>query len=207
MMDRLADELELDPAEVRGRNFVAKSEFPFSNAAGTTYDSGDYQASLDRLLELADYSQLRQAQARARRDGRLQGIGIATYVEEAGGFGEDKVTAQLEIDGTVTLMTGSTPHGQGHQTTWAQLAAEAFGISLAPVRVLDGDTDQPAYAVGTYGSRSASISGVAVQRGARQLKKRVRELAAAAFEAAPADIVASDGRLQVRGVPSRSMML
>src|SRR5207302_9939431 len=155
MMDRLADELELAPAEVRRRNFVAKSEFPFSNAAGTTYDSGDYQASLDRLLELADYSQLRQAQARARRDGRLQGIGIATYVEEAGGFGEDKVTAQLEIDGTVTLITGSTPHGQGHQTTWAQLAADAFGISLEQVRVLYGDTDQPAYAVGTFGSRSA----------------------------------------------------
>src|SRR5438105_15836488 len=93
MMDRLADELELDPAEVRRRNFVAKSEFPFSNAAGTTYDSGDYQASLDRLLELADYSQLRQAQAKARREGRLPGIGLATYIEEAGGFGKDEVTA------------------------------------------------------------------------------------------------------------------
>jgi len=207
MMDRLADELELDPAEVRRRNFVAKSEFPYSNAAGTTYDSGDYQASLDRLLEMADYSQLRQAQAKARREGRLQGIGLATYIEEAGGFGKDEVTAQLEIDGTVTLITGSTPHGQGHQTTWAQLAADAFGIALDQVRVLYGDTDQPAYAVGTYGSRSASISGVAAQRGARRLKKRVRELAAAALEAAPADIVASDGRLQVRGVPSRSMML
>src|SRR5207248_1048102 len=207
MMDRLADELELDPAEVRRRNFVAKSEFPYSNAAGTTYDSGDYQASLDRLLEMADYSQLRQAQAKARREGRLQGIGLATYIEEAGGFGKDEVSAQLEIDGTVTLITGSTPHGQGHQTTWAQLTADAFGISLDQVRVLYGDTDQPAYAVGTYGSRSASISGVAAQRGARRLKKRVRVLAAAALEAAPADIVASDGRLQVRGVPSRSMML
>ena len=164
MMDRLAVELDLDPVEVRLRNFIRPSDFPYTNAAGSTYDSGDYQASLERLIELADYPGLRRAQTAARQEGRLQGIGISTYVEEAAGFAEDRATARLELDGTITVITGSTPHGQGHQTTWAQLAAEAFGVPFEQVRVLYGDTDQPAYAVGTFGSRSAAISGAAVQR-------------------------------------------
>jgi len=105
------------------------------------------------------------------------------------------------------VITGSTPHGQGHQTTWAQLAADAFGVAFEQVRVLYGDTDQPAYAVGTFGSRSAAISGAAVHEGAVRLKRKVRALAAAAFEAATADIVVTDGRLHVRGVPSRFMAL
>ena len=207
MMDRLAGELDLDPVEVRLRNFVRPSDFPYTNAAGSTYDSGNYQASLQRLIDLADYPGLRRAQATAREQGRLQGIGISTYVEEAAGFAEDRATARLELDGTVTVITGSTPHGQGHQTTWAQLAADAFGVAFEQVRVLYGDTDQPAYAVGTFGSRSAAISGAAVHEGAVRLKRKVRALAAAAFEAATADIVVTDGRLHVRGVPSRFMAL
>src|SRR5213082_756894 len=207
MMDRLAGELDLDPVEVRLRNFVRPSDFPYTNAAGSTYDSGNYQASLKRLVELADYSGLRRAQRTAREAGRLQGIGISTYVEEAAGFAEDRATVRLEPDGTITVITGSTPHGQGHQTTWAQLAADAFGLAFDQVRVLYGDTDQPAYAVGTFGSRSAAISGAAVHEGAVRLKRKVRALAAAAFEAATADIVVTDGRLHVRGVPSRFMAL
>ena len=190
MMDRLAGELDLDPVEVRLRNFVRPSDFPYTNAAGSTYDSGNYQASLQRLIDLADYPGLRRAQATAREQGRLQGIGISTYVEEAAGFAEDRATARLELDGTVTVITGSTPHGQGHQTTWAQLAADAFGVAF-----------------GTFGSRSAAISGAAVHEGAVRLKRKVRALAAAAFEAATADVVVTDGRLHVRGVPSRFMAL
>ncbi|TMD81829.1 MAG: xanthine dehydrogenase family protein molybdopterin-binding subunit, partial [Chloroflexi bacterium] len=207
MMDRLAGELDLDPVEVRLRNFIRPSDFPYTNAAGSTYDSGDYQASLKRLIELADYPELRRAQTTARQEGRLQGIGVSTYVEEAAGFAEDRATARLEPNGTITIITGSTPHGQGHQTTWAQLAADAFGVAFDQVRVLYGDTDQPAYAVGTFGSRSAAISGAAVHEGAVRLKRKVRALAAAAFEAAPADIVVTDGRVHVRGVPARSMTL
>ena len=207
MVDRLAAELEIDPVEIRLRNFVRAQEFPYTNAAGSTYDSGDYAAALRRLVELAGYEKLRAAQAEARRQGRLLGIGISTYVEEAAGFAEDRATARLESDGTLTVITGSTPHGQGHETTWAQLAADAFEIPFERVRVVYGDSDKPAYAVGTYGSRSAAISGAAVHAGAVKLKRRVRELAASAFEAAPADIVISDGHLQVRGVPSRSMTL
>ncbi|TMG15300.1 MAG: xanthine dehydrogenase family protein molybdopterin-binding subunit [Chloroflexi bacterium] len=207
MMDRLAGELDLDPVEVRLRNFVRPSDFPYTNAAGSTYDSGNYQASLKRLVELADYSGLRRAQRTAREGGRLQGIGISTYVEEAAGFAEDRATVRLEPDGTITVITGSTPHGQGHQTTWGQLAADAFGLPFDKVRVLYGDTDQPAYAVGTFGSRSAAISGAAVHEGAVRLKRKVRALAAAAFEAATADIVVTDGRVHVRGVPTRFMTL
>src|SRR5438105_280680 len=207
MMDRLAIELDLDPVEVRLRNFIRPSDFPYTNAAGSTYDSGDYQASLERLIELADYPGLRRAQTAARQQGRLQGIGISTYVEEAAGFGEDRATARLELDGTITVVTGSSPHGQGHQTTWAQLAADAFGVPFEQVRVLYGDTDQPAYAIGTFGSRSAAISGAAVHEGAVRLKRKVRALAAAAFEAATADIVVTDGRVHVRGVPTRFMTL
>ena len=198
MMDRLAGELDLDPVEVRLRNFVRPSDFPYTNAAGSTYDSGNYHASLQRLIDLADYPGLRRAQATARQQGRLQGIA---------GFAEDRATARLELDGTVTVITGSTPHGQGHQTTWAQLAADAFGVPFEQVRVLYGDTDQPAYAVGTFGSRSAAISGAAVHEGAVRLKRKVRALAAAAFEAATADIVVNDGRVHVRGVPARFMTL
>src|SRR2546430_181013 len=207
MMDRLAGELDLDPVEVRLRNFVRPSDFPYTNAAGSTYDSGNYQASLKRLVELADYPGLRRAQRTAREGGRLQGIGISTYVEEAAGFAEDRATVRLEPDGTITVITGSTPHGQGHQTTWAQLAADAFGLPFDKVRVLYGDTDQPAYAVGTFGSRSAAISGAAVHEGAVRLKRKVRALAAAAFEAATADIVVTDGPGHVPGVPAPFMTL
>ena len=207
MMDRLAAELDMDPIELRLRNFVIPPEFPYTNAAGLTYDSGDYARALQRLVEQAGYQQLREAQAAAGKQGRLQGIGISTYVEEAAGFGEDQASARLEPDGTITVITGSTPHGQGHQTTWGQIAADALGVPFDEVRVLYGDTDKGAYAVGTFGSRSAAISGAAVHQGAVTLMKHLRKLAASAFEAAPADIVVDDGRLQVRGVPSRSMTL
>src|SRR2546421_10934154 len=117
MMDRLAGELDLDPVDVRLRNFVQPSEFPYTNAAGSTYDSGNYQASLKRLVEMADYSGLRRAQRTAREGGRLQGIGISTYVEEAAGFAEDRATVRLETGGTITVSTRATPHRQGHPTT------------------------------------------------------------------------------------------
>jgi carbon-monoxide dehydrogenase large subunit len=206
-MDRLAAELDMDPIELRLRNFVIPPEFPYTNAAGVTYDSGDYARALERLVEHAGYQQLREAQASARKEGRLQGIGISTYVEEAAGFGEDRASARLEADGSVTVITGSTPHGQSHQTTWAQVAADALGVPFEKVRVVYGDTDKPAYAVGTFGSRSAAISGAAVHQGAVTLMHRIRDLAASAFEAAPTDVVVNDGRLQVRGVPARSMSL
>ena len=207
MMDQLAAELDMDPVDLRLKNFLEPSAFPYTNAGGLTYDSGDYGAALRRLVDLARYHELRAEQSRARREGRLLGIGIAAYVEVAAGSPADEATVRLEPDGMLTVITGSTPHGQGHQTTWAQIAAEKFGIPLDKVRVAFGDTDQPAYAVGTFGSRSAAVSGATVFTTADKLASQLRSLAAMAFEAAAADVVLDAGRLQVRGVPSRGMTL
>ena len=207
MMDRLAGELGIDPVELRLRNFISSSEFPYTNAGKLTYDSGDYARTLRRLVELAGYRQLREAQRRARDDGKLQGIGIATYVEIAAGTEADKATVRLESDGTITIITGSTPHGQGHQTTWAQIAADQFGVSVDRIKVVFGDSDLPAYAIGTFGSRSATVSGSTVHETVAALTTQLRSLAASAFEAAPADILLEAGRLQVRGVPARAMSL
>jgi aerobic carbon-monoxide dehydrogenase large subunit len=207
MMDRLAVELDVDPVELRLRNFVAPSEFPYTNAADLTYDSGNYAGTLQRLVEVAGYRQLREAQAKARKDGQLQGIGVASYVEVAAGAPADRATARLEADGTITVVTGSTPHGQGHQTTWSQIAADQFGVPVDRIRVVYGDSDLPAYGVGTFGSRSAAVSGAAVHETVAALATRLRTLAGAAFEAAVPDIVLEDGRVQVRGVPTRAMAL
>jgi carbon-monoxide dehydrogenase large subunit len=207
MMDRLAGELGIDPVELRLRNFIGPAEFPYTNAGKLTYDSGDYARTLQRLIEVAGYQQLREAQLSARHDGRLQGIGIATYVEIAAGTDADRATVRLESDGMITVVTGSTPHGQGHLTTWAQIAADQFGVPIDRIKVVFGDSDLPAYAVGTFGSRSAAVSGSAIHETVATLTTQLRALAATAFEAAPADIVLETGRLQVRGVPARAMSL
>lgn len=207
MMDLLAVELGRDPAEVRRHNFIDREAFPYRNPAGTTYDSGDYAAALDRLLAMADYPRLRRDQAAARQAGRLHGVGMAAYVDIGGGGPADRSAVHLEMDGSLTVYTGSTPHGQGHETTWAQLAADVFGLPLERVRVRHGDTDHPSYAQGTWGSRSAATSGAAVLNGTRTLKRQVVGLAASALEAAEADLVLEDGRVYVRGVPSRALSL
>jgi len=207
MMDLLAVELGLDPAQVRKHNFIDREAFPYRNPAGTSYDSGDYAAALDRLLAMADYPRLRRDQAVARQAGRLHGIGMAAYVDIGGGGPADRSAVHLEMDGSLTAYTGSTPHGQGHETTWAQLAADVFGLPLERVRVRHGDTDHPSYAQGTWGSRSAATSGAAVLNGTRTLKRQVVGLAASALEAAEADLVVEDGRVYVRGAPSRALSL
>ena len=207
MMDRLAGELGIDPVDLRLRNFIGPSEFPYTNAGKLTYDSGDYARTLRRLVEVAGYPQLREAQRRARDDGKLHGIGIANYVEIAAGTDADQATARLEPDGTITVVTGSTPHGQGHLTTWAQIAADQFGVAVDRIKVIFGDSDLPAYAVGTFGSRSAAVSGSAVHETVTALTAQLRSLAAVAFEAALSDTVLEAGRLQVRGVPARAMTL
>ncbi len=207
MMDLLAGELGMDPVEVRKRNFVPAREFPYTNAAGLAYDSGNYEEALDRLLEIGGYAALRQSQAEARRQGRLMGIGLSCYVEIAAGGPADRCTTRLEPDGTVTVVTGSTPHGQGHETTWAQIASAQMGIPMNRVRVRYGDTDEPAYAIGTFGSRSASVSGSAVHQASRKLHRQLRRVSAGALEAAEADVVLDGGLAMVRGAPSRALSI
>ncbi len=206
-MDLLAAELGMDPADLRKRNFVPPSEFPYTNPAGMTYDSGNYAATLNRLMELAGYDRLRTEQTGARAAGRLVGIGMSTYVEMSAGGTADRCGARLEPDGAITIQTGSTPHGQGHETTWAQIAAAQIGIPLDRVRVRHGDTDDPGYAIGTWGSRSAAVAGTTALAATRALQTRILRTAAAALEAAEEDVVLEDGRAQVRGVPSRRLTL
>ena len=202
-VDALADELDIDPVELRRRNFPDPSEFPFTTATGATYDSGDYAGSLDAALALAGYDELRADQARRRQDpdARLLGIGVATYVEISGG-GQEMGSVRVLTDGTVEVVTGSVANGQGHQTTWAQIAASVLGVPLEAVRVVSSDTGLVDHGVGSFGSRSLQLGGSAVHEAAHVVVDQARRLAADVLEAAPDDIVVTNGGMSVAGVPA-----
>lgn len=203
IVDVLADALDIDPVELRRRNFPDPADFPFTTAAGTTYDSGDYAKALDEALRLADYDALRAEQTalRASAAGPLMGIGVACYVETSGG-GQEFGKVEVDADGTILVFTGSVPHGQGHETTFAQIAASVLGVSMADVRVIASDTALIDHGTGTFGSRSLQLGGSAVHQASEQVLDQARSLAADLLEAAPEDIVAvAPGRLGVVGVP------
>lgn len=202
-VDLLAQRLGLDPAEVRRRNYIPPERFPYETPGGASYDSGQYARALDRLLERAGYAELRAGQARARAAGRLRGIGLASYVEMCG-FVEDEVgDVVVAADGRVTVLTGCSPHGQGHETSFAQLVADELGVPLAEVRVLHGDTRVVRRGQGTYGSRSLARGGMAALLNARRVAKRARQIAAHLLEARPEDVVREGSAFHVRGVPAR----
>lgn len=209
MMDLAARELGIDPAEIRRRNLLPPFDQPTASISGELYDSGNYPAILDRALTVAGYHELRAEQADARRAGRLMGIGVATYVEMAG-FGPDgdlfeSATVRASADGTITVITGTSPHGQGHETAWSQLVSTRLGVSMERIVVKHGDTATVPVGVGTFGSRSAAVGGTAVHLAATDVEAKARRLAAHLLEAALADIVINDGQWQVRGVPSRAV--
>ena len=187
-----AAEAGLDPAEVRRRNLIPADAFPYTTPTRTTYDSGDYEGALDRALDAAGYAQLRaeQTDRRARGDVRQLGIGISCYVEITAMPGGDEYgSVELLADGTVRVITGSTPYGQGHQTSWAMLVAERTGISLDRIIVEYGDTDVVPRGEVTGGSRSLQIAGAAVFDASAKLVDMARERAADLLEAAVDDIV------------------
>jgi carbon-monoxide dehydrogenase large subunit len=206
MIERLVDEaaraLGMDPAEIRRRNFVPREAFPYRTLTGTVYDSGDYRAALERALERCDYARLRAEQAEARARGEVVGLGLACYVEPAA-FGWESGSVRVERTGAVTVVTGSSAHGQGHETTWAQIVADALGVEPAAVRVRHGDTQGAPQGIGTFGSRSTALGGSAVFRAAAEVRDQARRVAARLLEAAPGDVVLADGTFQVAGVPSR----
>jgi carbon-monoxide dehydrogenase large subunit len=204
-MDVLARELDLDPAELRRRNFIGRESFPFTTAVGTTYDCGDYEAALDRALAAADYAGLRAEQAHRRDTGATKqlGIGIACYVEITGAMpGPEPAIVRVNPDGTATVLSGSTPHGQGHETSWAMVASEHLGIPMDRIEVLYGDTDTVPPGGVTGGSRSAQSCGVAVGRASEEVVRAAKERAAALLEAAVEDIVLDEGRFYVAGAPA-----
>jgi carbon-monoxide dehydrogenase large subunit len=200
-VDMVAAELGLDPAEVRRRNFIR--EFPHRTVAGATYDSGAYEGALDEALRVSGYESLRkeQAERRRRNDRSLLGIGIGSYVEVTG-WGSEYAHLSVADDGSISVITGSSPQGQGHETAFAQIVAERLGVDFGSVSVRHSDTSIVPRSNGTMGSRTLQVGGSAVLGAADILLERARALAADMLEVAPDDVVLSgEGRFQVAGVP------
>jgi carbon-monoxide dehydrogenase large subunit len=191
-VDMFAAEAGLDPAEVRRRNFIGNDRFPVQTATGVTYDIGDYAGALDRALQHAGYDELRREQAERIEAGsdHLLGIGLSVYVEITNGIGEGEFGAvEILEDGGAIVRTGSFSHGQGHETTFAQIVSERTGIDLDRIQVLAGDTDRVPRGTGTYGSKSTQIGGAAAGQAAEILVDRAKQLAAEQLEANPEDMV------------------
>jgi carbon-monoxide dehydrogenase large subunit len=204
LMDTAARAIGLDPAEIRRRNFIAAESFPFKTATGQVYDSGNYQLALERALAAADYEGLRRAQAERRERGEIVGIGLASYVEPCA-LGWESGSVKVERSGRVTAITGSSAHGQGHETTFAQIVADHLGVTPDDVQVVHGDTRSGPEGFGTFGSRSVALGGSALQRVAVDVREKGRRIAARMLEAAPADVISVSGGFQVTGVPQRQV--
>jgi carbon-monoxide dehydrogenase large subunit len=212
VLDRVAGELGMDPVELRRKNFPKPEEFPFTTAAGLTYDTGDYEKSLNKALEIVDYKRLREAQAKARAEGKLVGIGVSTYVEicavgpsvmlPCGGW--DSATVRVEPSGKATVLTGVSPHGQGEETAFAQIVAEMLGIDLNDVLVVHGDTDRVQYGIGTFGSRGLAIGGTAVAVATQRIVAKAKKLAAHILQTDEESLTFENG--QFAGAPNDKTM-
>ncbi len=214
VMDRIAHELQLDPALVRSRNFLPPTVFPYKTVTGVQYDSGNYQLALDRVLELGDYQGWREKQQerRASHSDKLLGIGLATVVELSGDGGptpgpRESATVRIRLDGTILVQSGVSHNGQGHFTAFAQIAAATLHIPAEQVEVQMNDTTLPAFSVGTFGSRVTQVGGSAILLAAEAVREKALQVAAHALEAAPADLVLADGRISVQGTPTRAVTL
>jgi carbon-monoxide dehydrogenase large subunit len=210
-VDLFAAEIGLDPAEVRRRNLVPPDAFPYTTPGGAVYDTGAYEAALDKVLAAAGYPELRAEQARRRErgDAAQLGIGVSCYVEITAGDYSGGETSRLVVDGTgaATVYTGSSPHGQGHATAYAMLVTSELGIPMDRITVRHGDTDEVPRGVGTYGSRSLQLGGSAVHQAAVEVRDQARGLAAGLLEASEADLELdlSRGVWQVRGDPDTAL--
>ena len=203
LMDEAARATRLDPVEIRRRNFIPAEAFPHRTPFGVAYDSGNYSRALDRVVELADYRGLRRAQTEARTRGEIMGIGVAAYVESTNVLGWESGVVRVERSGKVTAVTGSSPHGQGHETTFAQIVADHLGVAYDDVVVRHGDTLGAPQAIGTFGSRSAGLGGNALAQAAVEIREKGRRLAARLLEASPEDLQLARGGFQVKGVPEK----
>jgi aerobic carbon-monoxide dehydrogenase large subunit len=213
ILDVIAKELGLDPVEIRLRNVAQRTDPPASMITGRPLAGVTTKESLERVAQLVDYPAFRRRQAEAREQGRYLGIGVATFIEAAPGprppgpdgtLGMESMRLRLEEDGIVALFTGQMPHGQSHQTTLAQIAADEFGVPFEQVRVVVGDSDVVPFGL-TGGSRSATMTGGVALHGARQLKAKVLDFAAYVMEASARDLVITDGDVWVRGDPATAI--
>ena len=222
MIEQLAAELGLDPLEVRRKNFIPKEDFPAEVALGLVYDSGDYHGSLDKLLTHVDVDAFRREQAELRERGIYRGIGFSTWMEICGlapsrvvgpsgvglqaGFYESSIV-RIHASGSVTAYSGTAPHGQGLDTSFAQIVADRVGATPDVVDVMHGDTGTGPFGLGTYGSRSLAVGGESLARSAIKVADKAKRIAAHLLEAAPEDIELQDGKYSVRGSPDKGLTL
>jgi carbon-monoxide dehydrogenase large subunit len=221
-IEQLAHELGMDSLELRRRNFIATDSFPHTTAVGMTYDSGDYPGALDKLLEHIDPAEVRREAEALRERGIYRGIGFSTYTEICGlapsratgpqGVGLqtglwESALVRVTVTGAVTVYTGTSPHGQGHETGFAQIVADRLGVDPAQVEVIHGDTGTGPQGLGTYGSRTLAVGGEAVAKATAKVVDKARAIVAHQLEAAPEDIEVRDGRFSVTGSPDRGMTL
>jgi carbon-monoxide dehydrogenase large subunit len=207
IMDSVASALDMDPAEVRRKNFIPPDAFPYKTPTGLTYDSGEYERSLNKLLEVSNYRQLRQEQAQARKQGRYLGIGIASYIEMCGFGPYESAAVRVEPSGTVTVMTGISPHGQGQETTFSQMVADRLSVDFDKIVVRHGDTASTPIGQGTMGSRGTVTGGSALVGALDKIEAKARRIAAHILEAAPEDIEIANGTFRVKGAPDRAKNL
>jgi carbon-monoxide dehydrogenase large subunit len=217
-MDILADKLGMDAVELRRKNFITKDQFPFKSKLGFTYDSGDYQKTLDKALEQIGYAALVKERAEKRARGELMGIGISTFTEVVGAGPSkhfdilgikmfDSAEIRIHPTGAGIVRTGAKSQGQGHETTWAQIVAEELGLDPQNIMVEEGDTDTAPYGLGTYASRSTPVAGAAIAMAARRVREKAAKVAAHLLEVGDADVEWKDYKFQVKGVPAKSVTM
>ncbi len=212
LVDRAAKVAGLDPIEIRRRNFIKPDDFPYATPVALEYDTGDYDTAVDQALELGDYAGFDARRKASAANGKLRGIGISTYIEAcgiapsnvAGALGAraglyEAGTVRVNPTGSVTVLTGSHSHGQGHETTFAQLVTEALGVDFDAVEIVHGDTGKVPFGMGTYGSRSAAVGGVALVNALEKIREKSKKIAAHLLEASEDDIEFKDGQLTVTG--------
>ena len=207
MVDRVAQELGKDPVEIRRKNFPRPKDFPYATPTGVIYDSGDYDAALKKALAIVDYKKLRAEQKKLWKQGKYLGIGLSTYVEICGmgpssampAGGWESGTVRIEPTGKVTVLTGASPHGQGQETTFAQIMADELGISPEDVIVIHGDTQVVPYGIGTFGSRATAVGGTAMFQSVQKLKQKLVQMAGHLLRVNPKKIEFGDGKFFVKG--------
>ena len=214
-LDLIARELDMDPVELRRKNFAQPTDFPLPVATGLAYDSGNYQGALDKALEIVGYDDLRAEQKRLREEGRYLGIGFSTYVEicamgpsaalPAGGW--ESGTVRLDFTGKTTVLTGVSPHGQGEETTFAQIVSDELGVPIEDIAVLHGDTAVVPNGIGTFGSRGISVGGTAVYMATQTVKEKAEAIAANVLECSAEDLEFEDGKFTVKGVPDKGITI
>jgi carbon-monoxide dehydrogenase large subunit len=216
LVDLYARKIGLDPVEVRRKNFIPADQFPYATPTGITYDSGNYGPALDRALAILDYQAFRREQAEARKQGRYLGVGVVSYLEICGsgpsqvagaiGFGGgqyDSAIVRVYPTGMIRVYIGASPHGQGEETTFAQIVAEELDYPVENIEIVHGDTDNTPQGWGTYGSRTTAVCGSAVKVATQRVKEKAKKIAAHLMEANEQDIEWKDGKFAVRGSPDQ----